>query len=280
VQLAFSPGDAVTMEGRAGAVLARAVRSREEYFLADLRVRWSDGVEGVVAYHIVLCANPARGTAEVRSGSPILAKWNSAFYAARVRSVHPGHVVVDFLDGVSTNQRTLLRDAHAVQEDFAVPPPEQRRAAAPVTAPGLPPAHGPAVGDRIRGNFKGWGWPGFPGRVARVNADGTFDLAYDDGDTEAGVPLARLRTPEGVDFTAAPAAVAPRATTAHAPAAGDHIRGNFKGWGWPGFPGRVARVNADGTFDLAYDDGDTEAGVPLARLRTREGVDFTAPAAY
>jgi hypothetical protein len=275
VPLAFSPGDAVTMEGRAGTVLARTVRSREDYFLADLRVRWSDGVEGVVAYHKVLSANPARGIVEVRSGSPILAKWGSgSFYAARVRSVHPGHVVVDFLDGVSTNQRTLLRDAHAVHEDFAVPPPERRRAAPPVAAPSLP-----AVGDRIRGNFKGWGWPGYPGRVARVNADGTFDLAYDDGDTEAGVPLARLRTPEGVDFTAAPAAAAPRATTAHAPAAGDRIRGNFKGWGWPGYPGRVARVNADGTFDLAYDDGDTEAGVPLARLRTTEGADFTAPAA-
>ena len=41
-------------------------------------------------------------------------------------------------------------------------------------------------GDRVEGRFGGKGkW--YPGKIDRVNLDGTFNISYDDGDRERGV---------------------------------------------------------------------------------------------
>ena len=41
-------------------------------------------------------------------------------------------------------------------------------------------------GERVKGNFKGGGeW--FLGTIDKTRADGTYDINYDDGDTEEGV---------------------------------------------------------------------------------------------
>jgi len=57
-------------------------------------------------------------------------------------------------------------------------------------APGL------RAGSRVEGNYKGAGhW--YSGAVTKVHRSGgsdvSFDLSYDDGDTEAGVPTSRVR---------------------------------------------------------------------------------------
>lgn len=44
------------------------------------------------------------------------------------------------------------------------------------------------------------------------------------------------------------------------------VEGNFQGQGTY-YPGIISAVNADGTFDINYTDGDKEKGVPMARLR-------------
>lgn len=43
------------------------------------------------------------------------------------------------------------------------------------------------IGNAVEGNWQGRGvW--YPGKISRVNGDGTFDIAYDDGDHEKAVP--------------------------------------------------------------------------------------------
>ena len=83
----------------------------------------------------------------------------------------------------------------------------------------------------------------FPGKIDRVNSDGTYDVRCDDGDREFGAPRSRVkrkdsggdddrdgdRLEEGMEVTA-----------------------NFKGRGrW--FSGKITRVNDDGTFDIRFD---------------------------
>ena len=46
------------------------------------------------------------------------------------------------------------------------------------------------------------------------------------------------------------------------------VSGNFRNGGTY-YPGVISAANADGTFDVNYNDGDKEKGVPMARLRVR-----------
>ena len=49
---------------------------------------------------------------------------------------------------------------------------------------------------------------------------------------------------------------------------GDVITANYRNSGrW--FPGKIATVNADSTFNINFDDGDKESSVPAARMRRR-----------
>ena len=87
----------------------------------------------------------------------------------------------------------------------------------------------------------GGGEAKFPGKIAAAHADGSYDVAYDDGDAEQGVSgdlieeLGALRV-------------------------GDVVTARFGG-GEQAFAGRVEGVNGDGTYSVVYDDGDKEDSV-------------------
>merc|ERR1712227_1165888 len=91
----------------------------------------------------------------------------------------------------------------------------------------------------------------YPGKISRVNADGTLDILYDDGDTERRVRASLIR----------PLVISDDVGTASAEN-GDLKRGDIVEARYGGkakyYPGKISRVNADGTFDILYDDGDTE----------------------
>ena len=138
--------------------------------------------------------------------------------------------------------------------------------------------HAFQVGSKIFGNFDQAGdW--FPGRISRVNGDGTFDIAYDDGDVELHVAEAHIQLPAtaaapGARLTGPPSGV-PQLAFKPKPADPGHpfsigalIVGNFGGDGeW--FEGQIFNVRDDGTFDILYDDGDTETCVPAEHIRLR-----------
>mmetsp|Transcript_34516 Transcript_34516/g.102539 ORF Transcript_34516/g.102539 Transcript_34516/m.102539 type:complete len:991 (-) Transcript_34516:30-3002(-) len=56
------------------------------------------------------------------------------------------------------------------------------------------------VGQRIEGDWKNYGhW--YPGKIAKINADGTYDIKYDDGFTERGVKLDNVHDPDAPEQT-------------------------------------------------------------------------------
>lgn len=124
------------------------------------------------------------------------------------------------------------------------------------------------MGDAVQGDFGAQGrW--YDAEVLSVAADGSAcALRYSDGDEETQVPLARVRRP-----LPQPAQYGPR----------DKVEGNFQGAGtW--FPGRVLcesdkRREGDRCYDILYEDGEEEKGVPVKRLRLVEKAVATVAAA-
>ena len=101
-----------------------------------------------------------------------------------------------------------LFDGAAAAAPAAVPPPAPAVAAVPAAA-AAPVAAPLAAGARVMARHGGKA-PWYAGKVAAVRADGSFDIAYDDGDKEEAVPPHLVRP-----------AAAPAATDASADASAD-----------------------------------------------------------
>ena len=86
---------------------------------------------------------------------------------------------------------------------------------------------------------KGAKW--FSGKISRVNRDGTYDIRYDDGDSETGALKVNIRR----HSDATPAKVALRE--------GMKVEARFRGKERY-YPGVIRRENRDGTFDVDYND--------------------------
>ena len=103
-----------------------------------------------------------------------------------------------------------------------------------------------SVGDSVEARFDGG--PDFhPGKVVASNGDGTYAIDYSDGDKEPAVN--RLRIRRTGDIRPEALAEGMRCEARH-------------GGGIHCFGGVIAKVNGDGTYNVAYDDGDKEHGVP------------------
>ena len=124
------------------------------------------------------------------------------------------------------------------------------------------------VGTAVEADYAGKG-NYYPGKINRVNEDDdpskvTYDVLYDDGDRERGVPRSRLRVAGsgGGGSSGAGGDMLEVGTAVEADYAG---KGNY-------YPGKINRVNEDDdpskvTYDVLYDDGDRERGVPRSRIR-------------
>ena len=121
--------------------------------------------------------------------------------------------------------------------------------AAPAPAPA---AEGPTfeAGAKIEALYKGkkhW----YTGAVDKVNADGTYDVIYDDGDTEKGVKPEHIRAGAGDSELEV----------------GQRIEAKYRGKK-KYYPGKIAaRAGDNGTYDIAYDDGEEESGVARNLIR-------------
>ncbi|CAM9112855.1 unnamed protein product [Phaeothamnion confervicola] len=203
--------------------------------------------------------------------------------------------------------------------DSAVTPAAIAKAAeAPVAAsfaaaanstrmPGAPAASAGAAlltpGSRVEARYRGRARY-FRGVVTAANGDGTFDVRYDDGETESGIDPGLVRllagrgtaavvaVPAEAEATLAAAAMAPVAAATGAAAqgaasetedtapraaaaspqpafpAGALVDARYRG-GARFFPGVVVAVYPDGTCDVTYDDGDYEMRVAPEMLRSR-----------
>ncbi|KAF0754080.1 hypothetical protein AaE_005468, partial [Aphanomyces astaci] len=96
----------------------------------------------------------------------------------------------------------------------------------------------------------------YPGTISRVHGDGSVDVEYADGDRETRVPSRYVRlTSSGTKKKADPSL-----------AIGDAVEARFGGQD-KYFPGKVARVHSDGSFDIHYADGDKESHVEPSLVR-------------
>ena len=118
------------------------------------------------------------------------------------------------------------------------------------------------VGDRVEGNWRGLGW--FPGHISATREGGSFSITYDDGDKEEGVPADQIRALRPAPV--APAAVAPAAAAPAAFAVGERVMGRWsKGRGW--YRARIVAVLDGQLYDLDYEDGDKDRGLPDESVR-------------
>lgn len=137
-------------------------------------------------------------------------------------------------------------------------------------------------GDKVEARFGGRSrW--FTGKISRANRDGTFHIAYVDGDEEQSVPRSFIRKPLGGGYAAREESKggsrADEATDGRRKVhqVGGEIEARYKkGRKW--YPGKIRAVNRDGTYDIRYADGDTERDVEpeMVRGTSTASLDSTA----
>jgi hypothetical protein len=115
------------------------------------------------------------------------------------------------------------------------------------SASSSPPQVSLSVGQEVQARFGGKA-EHYSGKIVRENGDGTFEIRYDDGDTEKKVPL---------DLISA-AAVAGQF------AVGEKIEARFGGKD-KYYSGVIVSDNLDGTYQVRYADGDSEQDVKYIR---------------
>eukprot|EP00750_Incisomonas_marina_P011771 INCI16415.2.p1 GENE.INCI16415.2~~INCI16415.2.p1 ORF type:complete len:2447 (+),score=457.87 INCI16415.2:185-7525(+) len=119
------------------------------------------------------------------------------------------------------------------------------------------------VGDVVEADFGAEG-AYFPGKIAflRPHQDSfTYQIVFEDGDSESNVPESRIRFPEKKELLQ---------QASDSFQVGDTIEADFGSEGTY-FPGKIAGVHKDNeTCEILYDDGDTETAVPIARIRRRQ----------
>ena len=127
---------------------------------------------------------------------------------------------------------------------------ERQEDAAPAPAPAARAAKVFEKGTKIEALYKGKkNW--YAGVVDRYDEDaGTYDVTYDDGEVEKGVKQENIaRAPGDSELEV-----------------GARIEAKYKGKK-KYYPGKVAARGDDGTYDIAYDDGEKESGVARNLIR-------------
>jgi hypothetical protein len=117
------------------------------------------------------------------------------------------------------------------------------------------------VGVAVEADYKGRG-KFFAGKISRVRLNGTYDVDYDDGEKELGVSKELIRV--------YPAA-APRNRREDGELdVGTFVEANFKAKGnW--YFGKIVRARLNGTYDIDYDDGESELGVAREHIKVKTG---------
>merc|ERR1719352_1286757 len=115
---------------------------------------------------------------------------------------------------------------------------------------------GDAVEARYRGREKY-----YKGKISRDRMDGTYDINYDDGEKE-------LRVEERLIRKLADDSISPRPSSENF-REGDKVEARYRGRE-KYYPGKISRDRGDGTYDIAYDDGERETRVEGRLIRAKE----------
>ena len=102
-------------------------------------------------------------------------------------------------------------------------------------------------GDKVEARYRGRE-KYYPGKITRDRGDGTFDIAYDDGERETRVEERLIRKLGGSSSS--------RGRLREGAKVEARYRGRSKY-----YKGKISRDRGDGTFDIDYDDGEKETRV-------------------
>ncbi|CAM9167814.1 unnamed protein product, partial [Phaeothamnion confervicola] len=117
------------------------------------------------------------------------------------------------------------------------------------------------AGSRVEANYKRRGRY-YKGEISRVHGDSSCDIAYDNGERELRVEPALVYLLDDLTARGTDAASSGKLGVGDRIEAGRHNRGRF-------VPGIVARARLDGTYDVDYDDGQSEERVSRDLIRLR-----------
>ena len=114
----------------------------------------------------------------------------------------------------------------------------------------------------------------YPGVISRVRLNGTVDINYDDGEKELGVKPEFVRVLEDhgrgrSSKSRSRSRSRSRSPRAGEPRVGDSCTAQFKGKG-KFYPGKIAKVNSDGTVNVDFDDGDKDRYVDMRSVKLVE----------
>jgi hypothetical protein len=110
----------------------------------------------------------------------------------------------------------------------------------------------------------------YPGVISRARLNGTYDIDYDDGEKETSVAaeLIRSLSKAGIkeDGDAPHKTAGSRQESPPIFRVGTPVEALYKGKD-KYYKGKIARIHADGTYDIDYDDGDKETKIPGRNIR-------------
>ncbi|CAK4457513.1 unnamed protein product [Aphanomyces euteiches] len=122
-------------------------------------------------------------------------------------------------------------------------------------------------GEKVEAQYKGKS-KFYPGVISRCRLNGTYDIDYDDGEKETGVAADLIRSKE----KSSPAKKSKDETSDEENKRfkeGEKIEALYKGK-TKYYPGVIARVRSNGTYDVDYDDGEKEKEVPAKFIRSKQ----------
>jgi hypothetical protein len=123
-------------------------------------------------------------------------------------------------------------------------------------------------GQQIEGNYRGRGrW--YPGRISGINRDGTYNIDYDDGEIERYIGERHIRMKDTYSYSSPSRGYDEPRSRNNFLEEGMKIEARYRGRSkW--YPGKINRINRDGTFDIIYDDGEREIDVDSNMIRKLE----------
>ena len=134
------------------------------------------------------------------------------------------------------------------------------------------------LGSKVEARYRGKG-KFYPGKITRVRLNGTFDIAYDDGDKDVGISRDNIRViePNGIDDLSN-AVLANGEDLAQDKSlknekliVGTKIEARYGGKS-KFYPGKISRVRLNGTFDINYDDGSRELSISRDLIRVQKQI--------
>ncbi len=130
------------------------------------------------------------------------------------------------------------------------------------------------VGDVVEARYRGKSKL-YPGKIIRCRFDGSYDILYDDGERELGVAKELIKpkkteevNPENIESAEGANYLKVAQGTNYLKVGGlveAHYRGKSKL-----YPGKIIRCQFDGSYDILYDDGETERGVAKELIKPKK----------